>query len=97
VRTNIADTERNRPSDVAPADSSPVPGVDVDPDLLRALIQGLIEGGMDPGDVAAQVVDAVRGGRFWVLTHATTVDSARRRWDAIAAGGQPEFWNVAAV
>jgi NAD(P)-dependent dehydrogenase (short-subunit alcohol dehydrogenase family) len=97
VRTNIADTERNRPSDVAPVESGPVPGVDVDPEMMRALIQGLIAGGMDPDDVAAQVVDAIRSGRFWILTHATTVESAQRRWDAIAAGGQPVFWNVAAV
>jgi NAD(P)-dependent dehydrogenase (short-subunit alcohol dehydrogenase family) len=97
VRTNIADTERNRPSDVAPVESGPVPGVDVDPEMMRALIQGLIAGGMDPDDVAAQVVDAIRSGRFWILTHATTVESAHRRWDAIAAGGQPVFWNVAAV
>ena len=63
---------------------------------VGALIQGLIDGGMDPDDVAAQVVDAIRSGRFWILTHGTTVESARRRWDAIAAGGLPEFWNVAA-
>jgi NAD(P)-dependent dehydrogenase (short-subunit alcohol dehydrogenase family) len=96
VRTNIADAERNRPSEVAPVESGPVPGVDIDPEMIRALIQGLIDGGMDPDDVAAQVVAAIRSGRFWVLTHATTVESARRRWDAIAAGGQPVFWNVAA-
>jgi NAD(P)-dependent dehydrogenase (short-subunit alcohol dehydrogenase family) len=97
VRTNIADSERNRPSDVAPVESGPVPGVDVDPEMVRALIQGLIAGGMDPGDVAAQVVDAIRTGRFWVLTHATTVQAARQRWDAIASDGQPVFWNVTAV
>jgi NAD(P)-dependent dehydrogenase (short-subunit alcohol dehydrogenase family) len=96
VRTNIADSERNRPSDVAPVDAGPVPGVDVDPEMIRALIQGLIDGGMDPGDVAAQVVDAMRNGRFWVLTHGTTVEAARQRWDAIASGGQPVFWNVTA-
>jgi NAD(P)-dependent dehydrogenase (short-subunit alcohol dehydrogenase family) len=96
VRTNIADAERNRPAEVAPVESGPVPGVDVDPEMMRALIQGLIDGGMDPDDVAAQVVDAIRSDRFWILTHATTVESARRRWDAIAAGGPPEFWNVAA-
>jgi NAD(P)-dependent dehydrogenase (short-subunit alcohol dehydrogenase family) len=97
VRTNIADSERNRPSDVAPVESGPVPGVDVDPEMIRALIQGLIDGGMDPGDVAAQVVDAIRTDRFWVLTHATTVEAARQRWDAIASDGQPVFWNVTAV
>jgi NAD(P)-dependent dehydrogenase (short-subunit alcohol dehydrogenase family) len=97
VRTNIADSERNRPSDVAPVEAGTVPGVDVDPEMIRALIQGLIEGGMDPGDVAALVVDAIRNGRFWVLTHGTTVEAARQRWDAIASDGQPVFWNVTAI
>ncbi len=97
VRTNIADTERNRPPDVAPAESAVVPGIDVDADILRALIQGLVDGGIDPDDVAAQVVDAVRTGRFWVLTHPTTVESARKRWEAIAGDGQPVFWNVTAT
>jgi NAD(P)-dependent dehydrogenase (short-subunit alcohol dehydrogenase family) len=96
VRTNIADSERNRPADVAPAEPTPVPGVDVDPELIRALIQGLIDGGIDPEQVAAQVVRAIRTGRFWVLTHGTTVESARKRWDAIAADGQPVLWNVTA-
>jgi NAD(P)-dependent dehydrogenase (short-subunit alcohol dehydrogenase family) len=94
VRTNIADTERNRPSDVAPAEPRPVPGFDADPDVVRAVIQGLIDGGIDPDDVAAHVVDAIRTGRFWVLTHPTTVESARRRWEAIAADGRPVLWNV---
>jgi NAD(P)-dependent dehydrogenase (short-subunit alcohol dehydrogenase family) len=97
VRTNIADAERNRPAEVAPVEPGPLTGVDVDPEMMRALIQGLIAGGMEPDDVAAQVVDAIRAGRFWILTHATTVESARKRWDAIAGGGQPVFWNVAAV
>jgi NAD(P)-dependent dehydrogenase (short-subunit alcohol dehydrogenase family) len=94
VRTNIAESERNRPADVAPAETVAVQGIDVDPEMVRAMIQGLIDGGIDPGDVAAQVTDAIRTGRFWVLTHATTVDSARKRWDAIAGDGQPVIWNL---
>jgi NAD(P)-dependent dehydrogenase (short-subunit alcohol dehydrogenase family) len=94
VRTNIADTERNRPSDVAPAEPGPVSGLDVDPDMVRAVIQALIDAGIDPDNVAGQVVDAIRTGRFWVLTHPATVESARKRWDAIASGGQPVLWNV---
>jgi NAD(P)-dependent dehydrogenase (short-subunit alcohol dehydrogenase family) len=96
VRTNIADTERNRPADVAPAEPAAVPGVDIDPEMVRALIQGFVDGGIDPGDVAAHVVDAIRTGRFWVMTHPTTVEYARQRWDAIAGDGQPVLWNLTA-
>ena len=54
----------------------------------------LVAGGIDPADVADQVAEAMRVGRFWVLTHPTTLDVARRRWDAIAADGQPSGWDV---
>jgi hypothetical protein len=60
------------------------------------LIQGFVDGGIDPGDVAAHVVDAIRTGRFWVMTHPTTVEYARQRWDAIAGDGQPVLWNLTA-
>jgi NAD(P)-dependent dehydrogenase (short-subunit alcohol dehydrogenase family) len=92
VRTNIADSDRNRPAEVAPAE---VPA-GIDEGAVRQFIQSLVEGGLDPADVAAQVADAVRTGRFYVLTHATTVDTARHRWDAIASGGQPVLWDVTA-
>jgi NAD(P)-dependent dehydrogenase (short-subunit alcohol dehydrogenase family) len=92
VRTNIADSDRNRPAEVAPAE---VPE-GIDEGAVRQFIQSLVEGGLDPADVAAQVADAVRTGRFYVLTHPTTVDTARHRWDAIASGGQPVLWDVTA-
>jgi NAD(P)-dependent dehydrogenase (short-subunit alcohol dehydrogenase family) len=96
VRTNIADAERNRPEDVAPTEPGPgAPWVDgVDGDTVRAFMQALVETGLDPADVADQVLDAIRSRRFWILTHPTTLDTARRRWDAIASDGQPVFWNV---
>ena len=45
--------------------------------------------GVDPAEVAAIVVDAVRTGRFWVLTHPTTLGFAQQRWNTIAADGRP--------
>ena len=92
VRTNIADSERNRPEEVAPAEAAP--GLEADGDMFRAFVQGLVASGMDPDDIAAQVVDAIRTGRFWILTHPTTLPLARKRWDAIAGDGQPVLWNV---
>ena len=89
VRTNIAESERNRPPEVAevvlPPDA-PLEG--------RAILQGLVEGGLDPLEVAGIVVDSIRAGRFWIFTHDTTVGIAKRRWDAIAADGQPTLWDV---
>ena len=71
---------------------------DGDPDAaadgMRSVVQGLVDGGLDPADVAATVVDGIRTRRFWIITHDTTVATAQRRWDAIAADGQPTLWNV---
>jgi NAD(P)-dependent dehydrogenase (short-subunit alcohol dehydrogenase family) len=92
VRTRIAESERNRPADV-----EAMPGMPDDGEGARSIIQGLVEGGLDPDDVAGLVVDAIRAGRFWILTHATTLPTAQRRWDAIASDGQPTFWDVTAT
>ncbi len=64
VATNMCDAERNRPAEV--------PSTADDP--LRQSIIGRLrelsgEVGMDPADVAAMVVDAIRTRRFFVLTH----------------------------
>jgi NAD(P)-dependent dehydrogenase (short-subunit alcohol dehydrogenase family) len=90
VRTNIADSERNRPAEVAESETMSEPGA-------REFIQSLIDGGLDPADVAGMVFEAISVGRFWIFTHPTTVDHARRRWDAIASGGEPAFWDVTAL
>src|SRR5262245_5140774 len=93
VRTNIADSERNRPAEVSEA----VLPEGMDPEVGRAFIQSLIEGGIPPEAAADAVVDAIRTGRFWIFTHPNTVKAARQRWDAIENDGQPAFWDVTAL
>jgi NAD(P)-dependent dehydrogenase (short-subunit alcohol dehydrogenase family) len=90
VRTNIADAERNRPPEVAEA----VPPPGADPQTMRATFQSLVDSGIDPDDVAGMVVDGIRSGRFWILTHDGTLDQARRRWDAMASDGRPVLWDL---
>ena len=97
VRTQIAESERNRPEGVGempampgmgPADAesgAPSPG---------DFVKSLVDGGLDPADVAGKVMDGIRSDRFWIITHPTTVPAARRRWDAIAADGHPVLWGV---
>jgi NAD(P)-dependent dehydrogenase (short-subunit alcohol dehydrogenase family) len=91
VRTNIADAERVRPDDVAPAEATA--GV-LGTEDVRGFLNALVDSGIDPNEVADRVVDAVRTGRFWILTHPTTLPAAQRRWDAIAGDGRPVLWNV---
>jgi NAD(P)-dependent dehydrogenase (short-subunit alcohol dehydrogenase family) len=92
VRTNIGDSHRNLPDELAIADDEN----ETRAGAMREFIQGLIANGLDPDDVAGTVVDAMRSGRFWILTHPTTLPAARRRWDAIAGDGHPVVWDVTA-
>jgi NAD(P)-dependent dehydrogenase (short-subunit alcohol dehydrogenase family) len=61
VRTDLID------SAVADASTSD-PGDDVR-SMIGDLMRSGIETGMEPAQVAGEVVDAIRAGRFWVLTH----------------------------
>jgi NAD(P)-dependent dehydrogenase (short-subunit alcohol dehydrogenase family) len=84
VRTRIGESDRNRPEAAGPVDPA-------DPQQLgaREIVQQLIGSGMEPAEVAALVVDAIRAGRFYVLTHPDMTDGIRRRTEAVLAGGAP--------
>lgn len=84
VRTRILDADRNRPERFGP-----VPEMDAAQDAGRELARQLVETGMDPAEVAGHVVDAIRGGRFYVLTHPDMGDAVRRRAEEVLAGGPP--------
>lgn len=88
VRTQIADSERLRPDDVEPADVEAGTG----PIDIRAAVEGLVDTGIEPEEVAGLVVDAVRRDRFWIFTHDSTLPTARKRWEAIESDGHPVMW-----
>jgi NAD(P)-dependent dehydrogenase (short-subunit alcohol dehydrogenase family) len=79
VRTNIAEAQ------IAEAEANDDGMISAFGDVIR----GFIDNGMDPDDVAAQVVDAVKSRRFYVLTHAASIEVVRSRLDAIVNGGAP--------
>jgi hypothetical protein len=58
---------------------------------LRSIVDGLIESGLEPDDVAEMILDAVRTGRFTVLTHPEWQAMVTRRVDGILAGEQPRL------
>lgn len=76
VRTKIGTSERNRPGNVQGAGFG---------------TQGLTTAteAIDPEDVADQVVDALRDGRFWIMTHPRYVGLAQERAQSMATGGFP--------
>ena len=83
VRTRIHESDRNRPESHR-ARSGAAQERD---SAMAEVIAGLIENGLDPDDVAGQVLDAVRAKRFWVLTHPESREFVRARTDA--AVGRP--------
>lgn len=82
VRTGIAAAVRRR--------RGAMPAGEGGTDMLSVL-DAVIEAGMDPDEVAAQVVAAVRDGAFYVLTHPSTDPAVRRRMEAILARERPPF------
>ena len=75
VRTRIAESERNRPSDLAVAGDGGAG--------TAAVLQSLLDSGMEPSVVAEKVLAAIRDEQFWVLTHDDEgdfwVDAVQRR------------------
>ena len=89
VRTQINRSERNRPERAGSAlDHEPATELQFD---LRSIVDGLIESGLDPDDVAAEILDAVRTGRFTVLTHPEWQRMVTRRVEGLLAGEQPRL------
>jgi NAD(P)-dependent dehydrogenase (short-subunit alcohol dehydrogenase family) len=87
VKTNIADSHRNRPEHLrAETAADPAAG-----DVLR----GFLETGMPPEAVAQEVFDAVRDERFWILTHDDEgdffTDAVDRRLKSLADRANPQL------
>lgn len=84
VKTRIVDSDRNRPAELGPpAELEPTQAA------VREVGRQRVESGIEPAEVAAHVVDAIRSGRFYVLTHPEMNDAIRRRAEEVLAGGPP--------
>jgi len=66
VRTRINESGRNRPTRYGPAR---IPDPRSPAGVLRARIAELTRSGLDPSDVAAQVISAIRDDELYVFTH----------------------------
>jgi NAD(P)-dependent dehydrogenase (short-subunit alcohol dehydrogenase family) len=84
VNTGIGDSGRNRPDDLRNPDA---------PNILEAgdasPLKAVLEAGLDPADVAAMVVDAVKGDRFYILTHDDWQPMVEARMSDILEGRNP--------
>lgn len=87
VHTRIMDSERNRPADLrnesAGASTHPVVA------QAEAMVRQLVEAGMSPAQVAEAVFEAMRDGRFYILTHEDSTLEVRKRMNDILLGRSP--------
>lgn len=81
VSTRIFESERNRDD-----------GVEMRPSqiaMLAPLREAIVSTGIATGQVAADVVSAIRANRFWIFTHEITPQAAAVRFADIEAGRNP--------
>jgi hypothetical protein len=79
VNTRIAESERNRPGHAAGGAEELAPDAQAFDQAFRtALAQGL-----PPAQVAGAVVDAIRAGRFYIITQSETETRVRDRFSRI--------------
>ncbi|MGE0541175.1 MAG: SDR family NAD(P)-dependent oxidoreductase [Dehalococcoidia bacterium] len=93
VATQIVAGERNRPdrlrNDVDDAT------IEQQHAAREESVRRFAEAGMPPADVAAQVVDAIRGERFYILTHPGIKANVGKRCEDIVEERVPEYMPLA--
>lgn len=82
VRTRIGESGRNRPEQYGTA-RVPEPGTPTA--ALVAMVDELIRNGLDPADVAARVLAAIRANELYVFTHPEMRTEVEGRFSAINA------------
>jgi len=80
INTRIAEAARNRSADSAKSH----PESKQEQGFLSGA-RDMLAKGMDPADVAAMVVTAIREQRFWILTHPEWKNVLRQRVEALAS------------
>ena len=83
VDTKVFESTRNAPPELGMR-----PPVAVPIEQIAALMNTVA---MNPADVAADVVYAIRADRFWIITHQVTQDRIRRRNADLESGRKPRY------
>ena len=87
VRTNIATAQRNRPEHLRRQKGESGSNAAKAPEEARkrnSAIAAALENGMEPSDVASQVVNAIYDRRFWVLSHPELLGEINHRNQELA-------------
>ena len=87
IKTRIADANRNWLEHLGPEPTSDHPAGEV----IEPLVRGLVEAGQPPDELAGQVVDAIRTGRFLVITDPELSQKAVEGRASLLEGSDPEM------
>ena len=86
VPTGIADSERNRPPELANPSAQKSAQQLAKEEMLRKAVRS---GRLSADDIGAAVLDAVKEDRFYILTHPKIKGAIRARMEDILEGRQP--------
>jgi NAD(P)-dependent dehydrogenase (short-subunit alcohol dehydrogenase family) len=93
VNTNIFDSGRNRPAELANEEEPPAPTAE---DEQRfAMFQEILRQGMQPPEIAEIVFDAIRADRLYILTHDHFDEMIRARAENMINGTNPVMGEAA--
>jgi NAD(P)-dependent dehydrogenase (short-subunit alcohol dehydrogenase family) len=88
VRTQIVESERNRPSDLQDPDAA---ALTPEEEAFKAEIAAAVEAGMPPEQVADRVFTAIENEQFYILTHPELNGMIKRRMSDIVQGRNPSL------
>jgi NAD(P)-dependent dehydrogenase (short-subunit alcohol dehydrogenase family) len=86
VNTNIADADRNRPSDLS---KTVEPMADDQRAVLDAAVRNFLKTGLEPSAVADQVFEAIRDEKLYIITHPDMDFIFRERFEDITNRRNP--------
>jgi NAD(P)-dependent dehydrogenase (short-subunit alcohol dehydrogenase family) len=88
VATSINESERNRPGHLAPGATGPETDQQ---QVMREMARQQVAAGIKPSEVAEAVIEAIRGDRFYIVTHPRYTKLIRMRLENIIEGKTPKF------
>lgn len=86
VRTQILNSERNRPESLM---GNPLNTSDEEDDIRRAIVQEIYDQALDPSIVAELVFEAVKSKQLYIFTDDSFSDALRQHHDNIENGRNP--------
>ncbi|HEX8114525.1 MAG TPA: SDR family NAD(P)-dependent oxidoreductase [Kofleriaceae bacterium] len=94
VDTNILDSQRNRPAELANDAPAPVTPVG---QAIREWVSEQLKQGLTPRAVGEQVLAAIRDERFYILTHPSETPVIEQRMRDIVRGNNPALLPILGI